>query len=208
MQNQKEIVRTSYDKLSYNYRSDDTPDNHGPYHDWVEYLRKHIPERSSVLDIGCGCGLPATKLLSEYFDVTGVDFSEVQINRARKLIPNAHFVCSDISEIKFPENSFNAIVSFYAIIHMPLDEHPGLFKKISKWLSPGGLLLVIVGHEAWTGTEDAYLGVEGGKMCWSHEGELTYIKWISESGIDIKWKKFIPEDDSGHTLICAKKPAI
>jgi ubiquinone/menaquinone biosynthesis C-methylase UbiE len=205
--NQKEIVRKSYDKLSYNYRSDDTPDNLGSYYEWVEYLRKHIPEHSPVLDIGCGCGLPATKLLSKHFNVTGLDFSEVQIDRARKLVPNARFICSDISKIEFPENSFNAIVSFYAIIHIPLDEHPGLFKQVSKWLSPEGILLVIVGHKAWTGTDDAYLGVEGGKMCWSHEGESAYLKWISESGLDISWKRFIPEDDSGHTLICAKKPS-
>ena len=205
---EKKIVREGYDKLSYAYRSDDTPDAYGDYAEWVDCLNQRLQESSRVLDIGCGCGLPATRLLSQTFDVTGVDFSEVQIARARKLVPSAHFICSDISEVQFPSESFAAVVSFYAIIHMPLGEHPGLFTRISRWLRPSGYLLATVGHEAWTGTDESYLGVEGGKMHWSHADEATYVKWISESGLHIHWKRFIPEGQSGHTLVLAQKPPV
>ncbi|MFC1708064.1 methyltransferase domain-containing protein [Planctomycetota bacterium] len=82
---QKEIVRKGYDALSYAYRSDDASVEHGDYAEWVDYLKARLPAGAPVLDVGCGCGLPATKLLAETFDVTGVDFSEVQIDRARKL---------------------------------------------------------------------------------------------------------------------------
>ena len=205
---QKEIVRRGYDKLSYTYRADDTPDDYEDYALWARILTDRLPEGSPVLDIGCGCGLPATKILAERFDVTGVDFSEVQIDRARRLVPAARFVCGDISEQSFPSDSYAAVVSFYAIIHMPLDEHPGLFRKIALWLRPSGYFLATIGHTGWTGMDETYLGVPGGRMCWSHADEVTNVGWIEQAGLHVHWTRFVPEGDSGHTLVFAQKPPI
>lgn len=205
---QKQTVRRGYDKLSYAYRADDTSDDYEDYAAWVHILAERLPEHSPVLDIGCGCGLPATKLLAERFDVTGVDFSEVQISRAKRLVPAARFLCGDISEQSFPLDSYAAVVSFYAIIHMPLEEHPGLYKKMALWLRPSGYFLATVGHSAWTGTDQTYLGVAGGKMCWSHADEATNVRWIEEAGLHVHWTRFVPEGDSGHTLVFAQKPPI
>jgi SAM-dependent methyltransferase len=205
---QKEIVRQGYNRLSYAYRADDTPDDYEAYAGWVRILAERLPGRSPVLDIGCGCGLPATKLLAERFDVTGVDFSEVQIRRAQRLVPAARFLCADVSELCFPLGSYAAVVSFYAIIHMPVEEHPALFQKIALWLRPSGYFLATVGHDAWTGTDEAYLGVPGGKMCWSQADEATNVRWIEEAGLHVHWTRFVPEGDSGHTLVVAQKPPI
>ena len=205
---QKEIVRKGYDKLSYAYRRDETPDDYAEYAEWVSILSKRLPKGAPVLDLGCGCGLPGTKLLSAEFNVTGVDFSEVQIQRARELVPSARFICSDVSDVDLPTGHFAAVVSFYAIIHVPLGEHRGLFGRVARCLRPRGYLLAIVGHDAWTGTDESYLGVEGGKMCWSHADEATYSQWISEAGLHVHWKRFIPEGESGHTLVFAQKPPV
>lgn len=203
---QKRIVREGYDALSHAYRADDTPDAHGEYASWIGLLSDRLPEGSPVLDVGCGCGLPATKVLADRFEVTGVDFSKVQIDRARKLVPAARFVCGDITEQSFPAGSFAAAVSFYAIIHMPLEEHPGLFAKIARWLRPSGYFLATVGHGEWTGEEEAYLGVPGGRMCWSHADEATNLRWIREAGLDVIRTRFVPEGRSGHTLVFTQKP--
>jgi len=205
-QQQKQIVRRGYDKLSHAYRADDTPDDYGDYAQWVRMLADRLPEDSPVLDIGCGCGLPATKALADRFTVTGVDFSEVQIARARRLVPAARFVCGDILGQSFAPESFVAIVSFYAIIHMPLPEHRGLFGRVALWLRPSGYFLATVGHDEWTGEDEAYLGVPGGRMCWSHADEATNIRWIEEAGLHVLQTRFVPEGESGHTLVMAQKP--
>ena len=205
---QKRIVRQGYNKLSLAYRSDDTPDDYEDYSAWVGILAERLPRCSPVLDLGCGCGLPAAKLLAGHFNVTGVDFSEVQISRAKDLVPSARFICGDISEQSFPPGSFAAVVSFYTIIHMPLEEHPGLFKKIASWLQPSGFLLATVGHGEWTGKDEAYLDVPGGRMCWSHAGEAAYVRWIKEAGLHLHRTQFVPEGESGHTLVFAQKPPI
>jgi SAM-dependent methyltransferase len=207
-QEQKDIVRRGYDKLSQAYRPDDTPEDYEDYAAWVRILAERLPKGSPILDIGCGCGLPATKLLAGRFDVTGVDFSEVQIGRAKRLVPAARFLCGDISEQSFAPSSYAAIVSFYAIIHMPLEEHPGLFKQIAVWLRPSGYFLATVGHTEWTGEDETYLGVPGGGMCWSHADETTNVRWIEEAGLHVHWTQFVPEGDSGHTLVFAQKPPI
>ena len=69
------------------------------------------------------------------------------------------------------------MVSLYTLIHMPLDEQPPLLGRIGRWLRPGGWFLATTGHQAWTGTEDGWLG---GKvpMWWSHADAATYRAWI------------------------------
>jgi len=202
---QKEIVRTGYDLGSYAYRPDDASDDYGPYAEWVDLLSSLLPTGATVVDLGCGCGLPSTKLLTRHFDVTGVDFSPVQIERAQRLVPQARFICDDMSEVVFEDESLDAVISFYAIIHVPIDEHPALFQRIARWLKPGGYLLAIVGYEAWSGVE-AYRGIEGAEMAWSHADEATNVAWIEEAGFDVLDVRFVPEDDSGHCLVLARRP--
>jgi hypothetical protein len=96
----KEIVRVGYDTVSNAYRDDE---GRGPagleirYADWLAELIPHLNPSARVLDLGCGCGLPTTKLLAERFRVTGVDFSPVQIERARRLVPAQSF-CAPTSQ--------------------------------------------------------------------------------------------------------------
>lgn len=155
-----------------------------------------------VLDLGCGCGMPATEILAERFLVTGVDISPVQIERARRLVPAAQFMCRDMSEVEFPPENFGAIVSFFAIIHLPVEEQQNMVRKLSRWLRPGRYLLVTVGTRAWTGTEDNW---HGAPMYWSHADRETYLGWLNEAGFEVLWTQFIPEGDSGHTLLLAKR---
>jgi SAM-dependent methyltransferase len=62
----------------------------------------------------------------------------VQIERARRLVPTARFLCADATQIRFPRSSFDAVVNLYAVIHMRLDAQPSLLGRIGRWLRPGG----------------------------------------------------------------------
>jgi cyclopropane fatty-acyl-phospholipid synthase-like methyltransferase len=161
-----------------------------------------LKDGDPVLDLGCGCGVPAAAILAERFMVTGVDISPVQIERARRLVPAAQFMRHDMSELEFPPESFGAIVSFFAIIHVPVEEQQSMVWKLSRWLRPGGYLLATVGARAWTGTEDNW---HGAPMYWSHADRETYLAWLNEAGFEVHWTRFIPEGDGGHTLLLAKR---
>jgi SAM-dependent methyltransferase len=201
-----ELVRSGYNAISRAYRSDDDPAHrYGP---WLAGLQERMPGHGQVLDIGCGCGVPvARRLAAAGHQVTGVDVSDVQIERARRLVPGAVFHRADATEMDFPPGSFDAVVCLYALIHMPLDRQPRLLRDIAGWLRPGGWLLAITGQAAWTGTEDNWLGGPA-VMWWSHADADTYRTWLCQAGLEVADQQFVPERDGGHALFWAqRKPA-
>ena len=59
-----------------------------------------------------------------------------------------------MTEASFRDASFDAVVAFYSIIHVPRDEQPGLLRRVAGWLRPGGRFVGNFG----TGNEaDEYL---------------------------------------------------
>lgn len=195
----KAVVREGYNAISYDYREDDADE--GGYAPWIAEVRNRLPAGGSVLDLGCGCGVPVSRSLSEAgLAVTGVDFSEVQVERARSLVPRGRFLVGDITQVNFPEQSFDAAVCLFALIHVPLAEQPGLLGRIANWLRPGGALLVTTGSEAWTGTNANW---HGAKMWWSHADTATYREWLTQAGLRIDSESFFPEGAGGHAVFWA-----
>jgi SAM-dependent methyltransferase len=203
----KQVVRDGYDRLSVAYQAGKTPADIANYAWWLGELRAVLPAGARVLDIGCGCGVPADGMMEEMgLRVTGADISPAQVARARQLVPEAEFLCGDACSLQFAPASFDAIVSFYAIIHIPLAEQRPLLANVRRWLAPGGHLMAIVGHTAWTGTETYEVGGESAEMFWSHADEATYVRWLAELGFEVLWTRFVPEGNSGHSLLLARVP--
>lgn len=204
MKEPKRIVREGYDQISLNYRGDEFDFEHSDYKRSLDEFEHLLCPGDRVLDLGCGCGVPMARYLAEKYRVTGVDFSPVQIARARRLVPQARFVCADMTEAEFEPSAFDAVVSFFAIIHVPIEEQFALFGRLMGWLADGGHLMATVGDRAWTGTEADW---HGGEMYWSHADKDTYRTWIETLGGTILAERFLPEGSSGHTWLVARKGA-
>ncbi|MGW7691604.1 class I SAM-dependent methyltransferase [Streptomyces asiaticus] len=201
----KDVVRRGYDALSRHYEQSYATET--KYQPWLGALQERIPATATVLDLGCGHGVPVARVLaSAGHRVTGVDISGVQISRARELVPEAEFRQADATAVKFPAASFDAVVSLYALIHIPLAEQPPLLARIATWLRPGGWFLGTTGHSAWTGTDDNWLG-GGATMWWSHADAATYRDWLTRAGLTVQEEEFVPEGDSGHALFWARRPS-
>ncbi len=194
----KAIVAEGYDMVSCAYRSDQDPIAEAKYREWLEPIVEELAPGAPVLDLGCGCGIPASRLLAERFAVTGVDISPVQIRRAQSLVPQANFLLDDMTAVSFPPGSFAAVVSLYAIIHVPLAEQPALIESVYRWLQESGLALMSVGNRAWTGTEENWLDAKGATMYWSHADAETYRRWFVAAGFQVLDESFVPEGTGGH----------
>jgi ubiquinone/menaquinone biosynthesis C-methylase UbiE len=137
--------------------------------------------------------------------VTGVDFSQKNINLARKNVPEAEFIKGDFSMIDFKKESFDAIVSFYAIFHIPREEHRDLFAKMNYLLKKKGIIIVTLGTSGSEyGEEDDWCGAP---MAWSsHEPDMAKAI-ISEAGFTILETFFEgkPGDDEYHFWVLAQK---
>ena len=94
-----------------------------------------------MLDLGCGSGIPMTARLAERFAVTGVDISRQQVARARRNVPSAAFICSDMAALQLMPASFDAVFASYSLIHVPRHLQPELLRSICEWLRPGGILV-------------------------------------------------------------------
>ncbi len=204
---QRDLVRRGYDAISVAYRSDNgqpassTSEGVSRYGGWIDELASLLPGRAVVVDLGCGAGLPATRELADRgLRVLGVDFSGVQLSRARRLVPAASFVQADMTAMHLEPGSVDAVVSFYALIHVPLEEQRALFPRIRSWLRDGGYLLAITGADHWTGIE-TYLGAD---MFWDQADTATYLRWLTAARLDPIWHRYIPEGNSGHSLILAR----
>jgi ubiquinone/menaquinone biosynthesis C-methylase UbiE len=134
---ESDLVRRGYDALSYHYRSDDAEE--GRYAPWLAALRARVPDRGSVLDLGCGCGVPVGRSLAAAgYQVTGVDISDVQIERARRLVPAGTFIRADASTVTFPAASFDAVVCLYALVHSHWPPSRGCCSERRAGCAPGG----------------------------------------------------------------------
>lgn len=108
----------------------------------LPFLKKNIPTRSRICDLGCGDGYASSKLAREGFQVTGIDVSEEMITKARKQAegtPTA-FIRSDISSIPTPEESFDAVM---AINSLEWTESPlSVLGEIKRILTPEGVACI------------------------------------------------------------------
>jgi SAM-dependent methyltransferase len=203
----RDLVRRGYDAISTAYRSDDgessseSDETTALYAGWIEELSAVLPSQATVVDLGCGAGVPGSRLLRERdYHVVGVDISAVQVQRAKRLVLGVQFLQADLAGLHLIEGSVDAVVCLYALIHLPLDDQRNLFPRIRTWLRPGGYLLAIVGATRWTGVAEYF----GAPMFWDHADEATYLDWLAAARLKPLWSRFIPEGAAGHALVLAR----
>jgi 2-polyprenyl-3-methyl-5-hydroxy-6-metoxy-1,4-benzoquinol methylase len=153
----------------------------------LEDLASLLPKEAAVLDLGCGAGVPVTRLLADSgFAVTGVDVSAKQLELARTNVSEVTFLKADMTEVVFGPESFAAVVAFHSIIHVPRAEHPALLENIHRWLRPGGVLLATMTVADYEGRDEDWEGW-GAPMVWSHYGRDANVAMLREAGFEIQY---------------------
>lgn len=179
----RDRVKEGYEKGSYEegYRKDRELQEKE-----VEFFQEvfdRLPDSGEVLDLGCGTGLPFDRYIVENgYSVTGVDIAEKHVELARGNVPEADFIQGDFFDQEFEQNSFDAIVSFYAIFHIPREQHSKLFEKMRAWVKDGGVILVTMGPEDMDRHEGE---IKGAEMVWSSYSPERSKDIIEEAGFSI-----------------------
>jgi cyclopropane fatty-acyl-phospholipid synthase-like methyltransferase len=192
----KALVRAGYDACAAAYeaarRHEANPE--------LDLILRRLAPGAHVLDLGCGAGVPITRALAAHAHVTGVDLSPEQIRRARTNVPSGEFIQDDIMAVDFRPATFDAAVAYYALFHLPRQEHPLFFRRLHTWLKPGGLaLLTLTGQAETAYTEDQFFGVT---MYWSNWGLDDYRAMLSETGFTMT-----AEGSVGHGYVEATQAA-
>jgi SAM-dependent methyltransferase len=192
----REIVEAGYDAIADRYaeaiRAGRGLETY--FRSFLARVLELIPEGSTVLDLGCGAGL-VTADLTTRASVVGVDISAGQLELARRNVPAARFVRADLVDLAFAPGSFDAVVAFWTLIHVPREMHASLFTRIHGWLKPGGLFAGTLGSgdNPAEHVPDFY----GAPMYWSHFDGDTNRGLIRDAGFDLVHADEI--EDEGET---------
>jgi len=117
---------------------------------WARPMREHLgPAPRRVLELACGTG-EVTRLIHDLgHDVTGLDFCEPMLAKARAKHagkPRLRFVHADAGRTMEPDARYDAVVCRHLV--WTLTDPPAAFADWVRILRPGGRLLVYDGD--WT----------------------------------------------------------
>jgi len=105
------------------------------------WVRK-LPKNSTFLDLGCGTGIPMSKVLvDEGMQVYGIDASPSMVRAFRQNFPNNPVACEAAEESSFFNRQFDAIIAWGLLFLLPLDAQETIIQKAAGALEMGGRLL-------------------------------------------------------------------
>ena len=133
--------------------------------DWHEWLFQQydIPERSSILELGCGNGVFWSKNqqgVSSDWDITLTDLSVGMLDDAsQQLGKHYQYKQADIHQIPFEADTFDIVIANHMLYHVEnLDQ---ALSEVKRVLKPGGMFYCsTVGSTHLKGFEDLVKGFD------------------------------------------------
>ena len=143
---------------------------------------------SSVLDLGCGTGIPISKvLIEEGMTVYGIDASATLIHEFQQNFPEVAVACEPVENSLFFNRKFDAIIAWGLIFLLSGDAQIKVIQKAASALQPGGKLLFTAPcqqtewEDILTKQPSRSLGAEKYKKVLSASG-LTLIEEFEDEG--------------------------
>lgn len=140
------VTRKALDKIATDYHSaDGLQDKHieDMCQDYTfDWVLKHLRGASTVLEMGYGEGNFTALLSRRPIELTVLEGSPLLVQKARKIYgETVRFECS-FFETYQPKGKFDAIVATHVLEHV--DNPVDLLRRMKKWLSPQGKIIIIV----------------------------------------------------------------
>ncbi|AXS82107.1 class I SAM-dependent methyltransferase [Marinobacter sp. Arc7-DN-1] len=209
-----QAVTPSHDKL---FKLDDA-DSYNEVVDlfdkYTEQVTGHLPTPmmsmagikadQRVLDIGAGTGIVALEVarkLGEQGEVVGIDLSDGMLATAKEkaekagLAGTVRFLKMDAEALEFDANSFDSVLSLYALRHFPNPEKA--VSEIHRVLKPGGKAVVAVGSRPELLSKDGMAAVV--RKIGSVIRRLTGRELAACEFLDELVNKHIPESANSET---------
>jgi SAM-dependent methyltransferase len=156
-----------------------------------------LPPGASVLDLGCGAGIPISQaLIKAGCRVYGVDASATLIAAFLKSFPGAPAQCVSVEDCYFFRRPFDAVVAWGLMFLLSPDAQATLMARVAQALLPGGRFLFTAPREAAT-WNDALTGRESVSL-----GFPAYVALLESAGL--MWDGEVDEGDNFYYF--ARKP--
>ncbi len=108
-------------------------------------LRLLGPGPGRCLDLACGTGVVAPRLVAAGWAVTGIDVSEDQLRVARdRLGEDGDLVQGDAASLPFDDESFDAVAARF--VHTDVDDFAAVTREVARVLRLGGRFVHVGMH--------------------------------------------------------------
>lgn len=170
-------IKDSYNKAGQSYFDmfHDDISQHKEDQVLLDNFLKELPLKPVICDMECG---PAAQyggfIAYKCSEMHALDISDKNLELAAKKFPNLKYHCMDMCNTQFKNNTFDAVISFYAIFHIPKEQTKLVFKEFKRILKPGGKLLVVT-HKG--GYENTITNL------WGHENLSLFANFHNEKEI-------------------------
>lgn len=163
----------------------------------VREWARTLPYGGTVLDLGCGHGVPiAQTLIESGLAVSGVDASPTMAAAFRMRFPDSQVECSAVENSTLLANRFDGVVAWGLMFLLSPDAQASLIHQVAAALKPEGKFLFTAPAVVceWP---DALTGLPSHSL-----GEQTYRQIINSAGLALTSQT----DDEGqnHYYFCSK----
>lgn len=145
----------------------------------AEWLGRHAPPGSHILDAGCGTGGHLTTL-ARYGTVVGIDIEVPALRWARERVrdrTDVHLVAASVQAIPFPAASFDVILSLDVVCNLWDDE--AALREFRRVVRPGGWLFLQLPAYGWLWTgHDVAVGHKRRYTAAEVRRKLTATGWV------------------------------
>lgn len=181
----EKIVAKGYDAVAEKYYEFFGPSGSNEIVALKKLIEK-IPKNSLILDAGCGAGIPAAKfLVKKGYKVVGVDVSKKMVKLAKENVPKGDFKVMSLYNLKFKDKTFDAVISFFTILHLEKSKVPKVFKEFHSILKDNGYLLFSVNQ----GKGQGYFEFLGEKTFFSAYSKKEIRAILRKSNFKTIWQK-------------------
>ena len=145
-----------------------------------------LPQESKILSVGAGMGHIEQFLVSPFgYDVTAIDFNLPSLQVATSLFSDrVSFIAADVLKLPFKDSSFDAVISYDLIEHLPSESRAELaLREMERVLKRGGPMfhkITVLGEDGID--QDATHHIKKSSKNWEY--------WFQEKG----WKTYKPSE--------------
>jgi SAM-dependent methyltransferase len=167
---------------------------------WLDRFSSLLPRQASVLDIGCGSGLPiARHLVAHGTEVTGIDSAPEMILLFRENLPDQPHHVADMRTLELGRR-FEGLIGWDSFFHLPQDEQRRMFPIFRSHAAQRAALMFTSGpsHSEAIGT------LEGEPLYHASLDPSEYRELLDAHGFEVIRHVVEDPECGGHTVWLAR----